>query len=84
MYVPIEDIIKIIDSYRSIYYNNIPSTNYKLIMDALNSLKKEKGIAIQSYWKPSDLQLEALESAYKQLPNIQHFLQSLYNDLKNL
>ena len=37
-----------------------------------------------NHWKPSDLQLEALESAYKQLPNIQYFLQSLYNDLLKL
>lgn len=47
-------------------------------IDWLKSLKP------QNRWKPSDLQLEALESAYKQLPNIQYFLQSLYNDLKNI
>ena len=50
---------------------------YQREIDWLKSLKP------QNHWKPSDLQLEALESAYKQLPNIQHFLQSLYNDLKN-
>ena len=40
-YVPLDDVINIIDRYRSYHDNNIPNVNYKLIVEALNKLGKE-------------------------------------------
>jgi hypothetical protein len=72
--------VQIINEIEAIKSNSSTIFEKNIAQDKIDWLKSLK----PNHWKPSDLQLEALESAYKQLPNIQHFLQSLYNDLKKL
>lgn len=43
-YVPLDDVVAIIDRYRSYYDNHIPNVNYKLIIAALSKLRNEKGV----------------------------------------
>ena len=43
-YVPLDNVVNIINEYRSYYDNNIPNVNYKLIIAALSKLREEKGV----------------------------------------